>query len=139
MAYSILDNKLTKPTPKSLGEVLGKTMKLWDEIHNHCETEYDKISAEWNFSGEKYGWTQKILMKKRVLVRLTPHEKYLTVGLVFGGKAIKAIEKIKISPEIRGIIAEAPIYGEGTGVAIDLKYRKYIKDIFKLIKIKVEN
>lgn len=139
MVYSILDDKTKKPTDKSLEAVLAKNYKLWVDITTHCDETYDNISLNWVFAGEKYGWLLKILKKKRVIVNLVPNDKFVKIGCILGGKAMEAIKKIELLPETSTIIKSAPKYGEGYGVEIDLKYKKQLKDIFKLIKIKIDN
>ena len=139
MALSILDDKSQKPNDKILANVLGKSMAVWEEIRESLKQQCGEISEIWQFSGAKWGWSMKVVRKKRTILYLTPSDKYFMIGFVLGGKAIAVVNKSKLSKPVSDIIKKAPKYGEGTGFRLDVKFKKDVIDIKKLIQIKLEN
>ncbi len=70
---------------------------------------------------------------------LLPREGYFKVAFVFGQKAFDAIMASDIDSAIKKELADAKVYVEGRGIRIDVKDDVVLKDIKKLIDIKVEN
>ena len=76
-----------------------------------------KVAETWHFGGAKYGWSQRLVQGKRVLVYLTPQAGQLLVGVALGEKAIAVAEATGLaSARTREIVAAAPRYAEGRGV-----------------------
>ncbi|HEY5124177.1 MAG TPA: DUF3788 domain-containing protein [Ignavibacteria bacterium] len=137
MALSIFENKSKTPDEKELSEVLGKNFKLWNELKEFTKKEYSGAEAEWKYSGKNYGWGFRLRDKKRVIVYLTPCDGYFLLSIVFGEKATKEALSSGISKDIKKIIESAKVYAEGRGFRVDMKDRKIIGDIKKLIQIKL--
>jgi hypothetical protein len=66
-----------------------------------------------------------------------PLSKYFKVSFVFGEKATKEALDSKLSDSIKEIIQSAKVYAEGRGFRIDIKNRKMMQDIKRLIDIKM--
>ena len=139
MALSIFDNKGKHPTDDEVAEKLASTYKWWKGIIDHLYEHYPNITEEWNFSGEKYGWSLRILSKKRRIIYLIPCEGYFKFALVFGQKALKIVLSSHIHEEIKHELKAAKTYAEGTGFRMDMKDEKLFADIKDLIDIKFNN
>jgi hypothetical protein len=139
MALSIFENKGKHPTDDELVEKLGPTYHWWKGTIDHLYQHYPNISEEWNFGGEKYGWSLRVLSKKRRLIYLIPCEGYFKFAFVFGQKALEAIISSHIHEEIKHELKIAKTYAEGTGFRMDLKDEKFFEDIKNLIAIKFNN
>jgi hypothetical protein len=139
MALSILDDKSKKPNDKILANVLGRSWSVWEEIRQSLKEQCGEVTEIWQYSGDKYGWIMKNVRKKRVILNFTPADKYFMLGFVLGGKAIAVVNKTDLSKPVLDVIKKAPKYGEGTGILLDVKFKKDIPDIKKLIQIKLEN
>ncbi|MCW3089983.1 MAG: hypothetical protein JWP81_1052 [Ferruginibacter sp.] len=98
---------------------------------------YPGAVSEWNFPGQKYGWSFRIKDKKRAIIYFLPREKKLVVSFVFGQQAFEKIMDSDISQEIKLELPSAKVYAEGRGVRIEVKNRKIFKDIGQLINIKL--
>jgi hypothetical protein len=131
--------KSVKPTNRMLSEVLGESYKYWEAIQNFLEEEYGNVIEEWKYYGQKYGWSLKLLQKKRNLFFFIPHEKSFVIGFVFGDKAVSVIEKSKLPKKTIEEIKNAKKYMEGRGLRIEIKSQKEVEIIKILIKIKVDN
>jgi hypothetical protein len=136
---SIFQDKAVIPADKDLVENLDSTYNLWIMLHDFVLDKYPMGLAEWNYSGIKYGWSYRIKDKKRAIIYLLPRNKYFKVAFVFGQKATDLILVSDISNEIKEELEKAKKYAEGRGIRIDIDNEMKIKDIKKLIEIKLAN
>lgn len=136
---SIFTDKNSKPTVADLENGLGNTYHIWKDIQNFTKSKYENAISEWNFSSEKFGWSYRIKDNKRVLVYLLPRDKFFITAFVFGEKALDQIFKSDISEPIKLELRNAKKYAEGNGIRIEVKNLSDIKDIQKLVIIKIEN
>lgn len=136
---SIFVDKNIKPTTKDLEHGLGKTFHIWKSFEDFTKNNYPKATSEWNFSGEKFGWSYRIKDNKRVLIYLLPRDKFFKTAFVFGQKAMNQILESGISDAIKTELKAAKPYAEGRGIRIEIKDQSNFEDIQKLIKIKISN
>lgn len=139
MALSILDDKSKKPDDDQLKEALGRTKRLWDELITHVEAEYEPVTQDWNFSGEKYGWSARLKRKKRTILYLIPCRRYFLCAFVFGGKATETARQSELPSDVMKTINEAPVYGEGRGFRLEVKKKQDAEIMKKLAAIKMDN
>ena len=139
MALSILDDKSKKPDDNTLAEVLGRTKRLWDDLINHIVQEYEPVTQEWSFGGEKYGWSIRLKRKKRTILYLIPYRRYFLCAFVFGGKATEAARQSDLPSDVLKTINEAPVYGEGRGFRLEVKKKLDVEAMKKLAAIKMAN
>ena len=137
MDTGIFIDKTNKPEQKDLITALGKTYNLWQDIINLVYLKYPNAVSEWNFPGQKYGWSFKIKDKKRAIIYLLPRDKRFMVAFNFGQKAFEKIMGSNISEEIKQSLESAKVYAEGRGIRIEVKNQKPLKDISQLIDIKL--
>ena len=137
MDISIFTDKTNKPGDKELATVLGKTYDLWQDIIHVVYLKYPNAISEWNYPGQKYGWSFKIKDKKRTIIYMLPRDKRFMVAFNFGQKAFEKIMESNISEEIKQSLQSARVYVEGRGIRIEVKNQKSIKDISHLIDIKL--
>ena len=130
-------DKSSMPTIKDLETALGSTYKLWKNCIDFTKHVYPEVVEEWNYSGDKFGWSFRLKDKKRVLVYLLPRDKFFKVAFMFGQKATDAIFESPISENIKSEIRSAKVYAEGRGIRVDVKNKSVIHDIEKLIEIKI--
>ena len=139
MAVSIFEDKDTKPDDKMLAGALGKSNRLWLQIKKNLKAEYGELIEEWKFYGQKSGWILKTLRKKRNLFFFIPLKNSFQVSFVFGEKAVTAVEKSGLPQELITELKNARKYAEGRGLQIDAKDSADVKNIKKLVEIKVNN
>jgi len=96
-------------------------------------------AEEWNFPGEKYGWSYRIKIKKRTILYLLPRDGYFIVAFVFGQKAVDKIMSSHVKAEIIKELQEARTYAEGRGMWIAVRDSSLINDVKELIDIKLTN
>ena len=139
MPLPIFPDKNKPPATDDLKKALGKTISLWNEIKDYTLKNNSGADELWNYSGKTYVWSCHIKDIKRILVYLMPCEGFFKISPVFGEKATQEAMKSKISNEIKDIISSAKVYAEGRGFRINVKNKKTVGDIIKLIDIKLKN
>jgi hypothetical protein len=139
MEEKIFTDKSKEPTEESLKKVLGPTYKIWIELIRYVETNFGSPVTEWKYYGIKSGWLQKLLLGKRNLLFFIPYSKYFRIGMVFGESAVETILKSDLPDKIIEEIRNTKKYAEGRGLRIDVKDRKSLMIVKKLLQIKVMN
>lgn len=136
---SIFIDKNTEPTSEDLKKGLGETFEIWKTFEGFTKENYPKATLEWNFSGEKFGWSFRIKDNKRVIIYLLPRDNFFKTAFVFGQKATEQILESTISEVIKTELRAAKIYAEGRGIRIEVRDKSNLNDIQELIKIKIMN
>lgn len=139
MLEELLYDKTKKPTDEDLSEVLGNSYKHWQEIKKFLNEEFGNVVDDWKFYGQKYGWSLKMLLKKRNLFFFVPRNNMFKISFVFGDKAVAAVEKSDLPKEIIEELKNAKKYMEGRGLSIEVKSKKQVDIVKKLVRIKVDN
>ena len=134
---SIFCDKSRTPTTQDLKKILGRTFPIWESIIQAAKALYPEAREDWNFPGEKYGWSFRLKDKKRAIIYLLPQEGFFKASLVFGQKAVTAILQSQISETIKEELRNARVYAEGRGLRIDVNDKSSLADLKELIKIKI--
>ena len=137
METSIFAEKAVVPDETMLHNALGDRYEQWSKIRDCVSELYPLAKDEWNFPGQKYGWSFRIKDKKRAIIYLLPRDKYFLVAFVFGEKATHDALSSDISDSIKNEISSARVYAEGRGFRIEVKDGSIFEDIKKLIEIKI--
>lgn len=135
---SIFPDKAIKPTFTDVAEKLGDLYPLWERIYKLVYAQYPNATEEWNYPGKNYGWSFRIKDKKRAILYFLPRENRFLVAFVFGQKAFDEIMTTNIADGIKSDLTNARKYAEGRGVRIDITNESQLKDIEKLIEIKLK-
>jgi hypothetical protein len=126
------------PSPSEVAAALGPTAALWDEIVNRITQDEAITAQEWKgVCVNKYGWSLRLLHKKRNVVYLSPCAGCFRVAFVFGEKAMLAVREASFPAAVAKLISSAPKYPEGTGLRLLVKHRSDLPPIFKLAHIKL--
>jgi hypothetical protein len=139
METSVFAEKSLIPDNTLLSEALGEMYNPWMEIREYVFEKYPGATEEWNFPGQKYGWSFRIKDKKRAIIYLLPRQSFFLVAFVYGEKATQAVLASDIAIEIKGIIEAAKVYAEGRGFRIEVRNDQILTDIKKLIDIKLHH
>ena len=139
MALSTLDDKSVVPNESILSDVLGEAFKIWKDIIKFLQEKCGDIQEVWKFTGQKYGWSFRIKYKKRTILYLGPRKEYFMAVFIFGEKAVAAAEKSALPEFIIDMIRSAKKYMEGRVIRIEVRQQADIKNIEKLVEIKLAN
>jgi len=137
MDSSVFTEKKHAPTREDIKQALGALFSCWEGVIDFARQQHPASVEEWNFS--KSGWNCKIKDKKRAIIYLMPGEKQFRASFVLGAKATDAALASGIAEAIKAIIKESPVYAEGRGVRIPVDKKSMLKDLKKLVEIKLAN
>ena len=138
METSIFMDKKVTPTVNELIRSLQDTSVLWQNIIDYVHLKYPKGMDDWNYPGDKYGWSFRIKDTKRAIIYLLPRDGYFKAAFVFGQKATDAILLSPVSETIKTELMSARVYAEGRGIRIEVRNEECMKDIRELIDIKIK-
>ena len=139
MDTSIFSDKAKTPSDEDLKKAIGSTYKIWISLRNFVRTKYPAAIEEWNFPGEKYGWSFRMKDKKRAIIYFLPRDNFFKAAFVFGQKAYEEIQKSSVSKEIKTELGNAKVYAEGRGIRVDVKDESTFEDVKLLAEIKLRN
>jgi hypothetical protein len=137
VALSALDAQHKRPDEHDLALVLGPALAHWNELVRWLESSYDQLAFEWGCAGKKYGWSQRVIQRKRTIVYLIPGQGHFLAGLVLGDRAVQEALAAGLSEQVRLAIEGAPRYAEGTGFRLPVASADDLADIQKLVAIKI--
>ncbi|UCF06538.1 MAG: DUF3788 family protein [bacterium] len=137
MALSVFDDKKEKPSRKQLHDELGRSSILWEDITKWLSERYHPLDKEWVFSGQNWGWSQRLKQKKRTILYLTPCKKYFHVGFVLGERAVSTALGMDLPEEVIDTIKAAKKYAEGRAVRLEIRYKKHIQTVKYLAEAKM--
>lgn len=138
MALSVLDDKSVEPTDELLAEVLGfDAVQLWLEVCRFVEAHYPPMTVDWHFPGAKYGWSCRLVQKKRRIVYMIPQKGHFLAALVFGDKALALVREAGIPASLLEELENARKYAEGRGVRFPVRTLEDVETVKKLVRCKM--
>lgn len=108
MALSAFDDKAAPPRKTELAKMLGRTGAHWDALRARMGDEFEPLAEDWNFAGQKWGWSLRLKHKKRAIVYLTPCRRFFLAGFALGEKAVKAARESGVPAPMLAAIDAAP-------------------------------
>lgn len=139
MEEKIYLEKNRRPEEGELKRIYGVRYNYWLDLVKFIDLNFGQTISEWKYYGTKYGWGQKLFLKKRNFLFFTPYKKYFAIGMIYGEKAVAEISKSDLPKEIIDKIKKAKKYAEGRGFRIEVKSRKNIENLKSLVRIKILN
>ena len=138
MALSVLDDKSSVPTDEVVAEVLGfDAVQLWLAVRHHIAETYPPMSVEWNYPGAKYGWSCRLVQKKRRIIYLIPQKDYFLAAFVFGEKAMALVRQAGIPEPLLEELESARKYAEGRGIRFPVRTLDDVETVKKLAACKM--
>jgi hypothetical protein len=137
MSIGIFNNKELKPPLDEIYFSLGKKKILWEDLVNFVESNYKSV-PEFRFYGKNYGWALRYKKSGKAVISLYPCEKYFVSQIVFGEKQSEKALGSDIQDKIKEIIKSAHSYFDGRWLFINVKTKRDLNDIKKLLLIKFE-
>jgi hypothetical protein len=137
MALSAFDDPTFQPQDGDLAEMLGRTSGLWNELKATVSTLYAPVDEVWSFSGAKYGWSMRLIRKKRTIVYMIPCKRHFLAAFVLGDRAMEAARHADLPAGVMTSIEAATKYVEGTGFRLEVRNKKDLGAMLKLAAIKM--
>ena len=140
MPASYFLDKSSAPDDAAIAAALGRSKRYWDELVEHLRRVCGEVTLVWKCPAAKYGWSLRLLRKKRVIFYLVPHSKSFGVTFVLGERAYQAVKASKTLPRaLVDIIDRAPKYVEGRGFQVPVRHRRDLAGLKELMAIKLAN
>ena len=140
MSASCFVDKSSAPDDAAVAAALGRSKRYWDELVDHLRRVCDEVTLVWKCPAAKYGWSMRLLRKKRVIFYLVPFHKSFGVTFVLGERAYQAVKASKTLPRgVVDIIDRAPKYVEGRGFQVPVRHRRDLEGLKELMTIKLAN
>ena len=138
MALSVLADKTVEPTDEMIAEVLGfESLQLWLAIRLHIAEAYPPMTIDWNFPGAKYGWSCRLVQKKRRIIYMIPQQGHFLAAFVFGDKAVELVRQAGIPDSLMEELENARKYAEGRGVRFAVRTIEDVETVKKLAACKM--
>ena len=136
---SVFVKKSARPTREMVSSTLGRSYKYWQAIRTTLEEQHGRLTEEWKYYGANSGWTLKLLLGKRNLLFFAPHEKYFRVAFIFGDKAVADVQASDLPVKLVQELSNARRYAEGRGLRLDVRKQSDVKNLIRLVEIKVRS
>ena len=130
---------MDQPVDVALSTALGPAKLAWDRLLSRLEVELGAGVLEWKCHSPKWGWSLRVIRKKRTIVWLSPARDVFEVLFILGDRAMAAARQARLPQRIVRAIDTAPKYPEGTGVRLAVKSPRDVGGLMKLAAIKVAN
>lgn len=130
--------KKEPPLPEELAAALGPSAVLWTEFVDWMANNLGIATQEWKgIYVHKYGWSFRLILKKRIIVYLAPCTGCFRAAFTFSDKAVAAAKEANLPKKIQQALAAAPRYPEGTGLRLVIRNSADLGPIQKLAEIKL--
>lgn len=132
----LFQDQAKKPALKQFREALGPTYDLWLDISQYVFQNRPGAEEFLHFYG-KVGWHIRMRYHKRVIIYCIPKDEYFYVLVVLGLKGIAEAMESSITEETKQVLQAAAPHTEGRSCYIEVKDDSPVKDIKKLLAIKL--
>lgn len=129
--------KTTAPTAAELAAALGPAAGAWRGLLEHLARDHAPVSREWKCFSPKWGWSLRVLRRKRTILWLSPARDVFTVLFILGDRAVRATRRAGLPVIIARRLAAAPRYPEGTGLRLDVRSPRSLPALRRLAAIKL--
>ena len=127
------------PEPVDISQVLGRSVAAWNTLRTNIIEHFGQVSEEWKVPAKKYGWSLRLIYKKRTILHLAPRIKHFIVAVILGEKAVAAVRESNLSPEVIAMVENATKYTEGRVIRFEIRSKKETEVVEELCKIKMAN
>ncbi|MBI2510432.1 MAG: DUF3788 family protein [Opitutae bacterium] len=127
------------PTEAGVAVALGSAKFVWDEFRATLVREKIADSQVWKTHSPKWGWSLRMLKKKRTIVWLSPGRGEFAALFILGARAVAAARAAKLPRAVVAALDGAPKYPEGTGLRLVVKSPRSLRALRQLATIKAAN
>ena len=138
MGIGLFTDKGHQPTDAQVLEAIGPKLPLWHALVRFVREQYP-VQEDFKFLyGKNYGWALRFRIKGQLLVSLYPTQGGFTAQVNLGSDAIEKAQRLKLSKNVQQAIARAHPYPEGRWLFIPVESEKDMRDIQRLVALRVE-
>lgn len=137
MTASIFDDKLTVPNESMLTKTLGASNLFFDSICLFVDERYGNFKMEWSYSGNQQGWVLSLFSGIRNVLFVIPYAGYFKVAVTLGDKAVEGVILSDLPYIIKDSFVNAPKYVEGRMVHVEVNSEVDLRNVMKLVVVKM--
>jgi hypothetical protein len=123
----------TPPTDVQVRRALGSARAAWDALLDPSRGR----TMEWKRYGKKHPWSLRVNEGKRTVLWLVPEKGALRVAVILGEKAVARGLSEPLSQKLKHELREAEVYPEGRAVRYRMKSAARVRDVERLVDLKV--
>jgi hypothetical protein len=139
MEKPVLSDMNTYPSEEIILGFLGKSKACWKEFGDVLNTSFPNLELCWRFYRDGNNWLCKVVNKKKTVFWLSVYDGYFKTAFYFTEKTGSNIRKLDIDKEIIESYLKAKSFGKLKPLRIDIKSKKAVKDLKKVIEYKLES
>jgi hypothetical protein len=139
MEKPVLSDANTYPSEEIILGFLGKSKEYWKEFGDMLNTSFPNLELCWNYYKDGSNWLCKVVNKKKTVFWLSVYDGYFKTAFYFTEKTGSNIRRLDIGKEIIDSYLKAKSFGKLKPLRIDIKSKKTIKDLKKVIEYKLES
>lgn len=138
MSIGAFTDKGCQPTEDQVLEMIGPKRSTWQELVQFIRENYPS-EEDWKFLyGKRYGWALRFRISGQLLTSLYPTEGGFTVQINLSPAAIEQAQGMELGGNVQEVIARATPYPEGRWLFISVRSDDDIRDIRRLLALRVE-
>jgi hypothetical protein len=140
MPINAFAGRKAEPAEKDLLSALGpRAASRWQKLHSELLVLAPDMTSEWHSYSPKAGWSLRLKVSKRTIIHLVPRLKSFEAAFALGDKALAALRSSTPSQNLLTIAANAPRYGEGTAIRIEVANTTDVEDVLNVARMKLAN
>jgi hypothetical protein len=139
MEKPVLSDANTYPSEEIILGFLGKSKPFWKEFGDMLKSNFPNLELCWRYYRDGSSWLCKVVNKKKTVFWLSVYDGYFKTAFYFTEKTGSNIRRLDIAKEIIDSYLKAKSFGKLKPLRIDIKSKKAIKDLKKVIEYKLES
>ena len=137
MEKPILSDKEQFPTNEIIFSHIGESKFYWEKLFDYTRSNYPDFLEQWRYYKDGKSWLMKVVKKSKTIFWLSVIKESFKITFYFGDKAETAIFESNISDELKESFRNGKRYGKIRGITTEIKDEINLKDVLKLIEIKL--
>jgi hypothetical protein len=139
MEKPVLSDANTYPSEEIILGFLRKSKTCWKEFGDMLNSNFPNLELCWNYYRDGSNWFCKVVNKKKTVFWLSVYHGYFKTAFYFTEKTGSNIRKLEIGKEMIDSYLKAKSIGKLKPLIIDIKSKRVIRDLKKVIEYKLES
>jgi hypothetical protein len=139
MEKPVLSDMNTYPSEEVILGFLGKSKAYWKEFVDMLKASFPNLELNWRYYRDGSSWLCKVVNKKKTVFWLSVYDGYFKTAFYFTEKTGSNIRRLDIGKEIIDSYLKAKGFGKLKPLRIDIKSKKAINDLKKVIEYKLHS
>ncbi len=136
MSKGFFTDKNSKPSDADILNIVGKARDKWEMLYSYM-THESRLKEEMKFYGINYGWALRFSRSGKYNITLYPDKDCFTLQIILNKNQVESALMAGLDPKIVSIINDTQTIYEGKWIYMKIHGEFDMKDIIKLIDIRV--